>query len=359
MDEKLNAERLMALDAAATPGPWQGYSEPEVGLPYSLFSGIPMQSGFGPLEPLTGYDIDLVTLLRNAVPSILAMAEENARLREALEQIISLLRATDALQANGFAADAVNLARHALAPTQAEASTLPGEGVAIIRDLLAVIDGSHGHRHVAAAERAREYLRSPPTTPAVESGAVRRFNNPEVAALAVVLFEAFKRAEPNHAITLHPASFMATFADMAHAVLSRPAVESGLTTDLGQFREIFEEWAGRDVNDQPINPRTGVRPLGTGDLRHLVETLDAAQKALRPAVESESGERGVGELWRHVKRGTVYEKIGVAELQCATGQNPGEGEGLVIYRGEDGKLWARMADEFHDGRFTAIDGETT
>lgn len=58
-----------------------------------------------------------------------------------------------------------------------------------------------------------------------------------------------------------------------------------------------------------------------------------------------------GEVWRHKKRGTNYEKIGVAELQCATGQNPGEGEGLVIYRGEDGKLWARLADEFHDGRF--------
>lgn len=78
--ERAFADRLRALDAKATAGPWQGYSEPEVGLPYSLFSGIPMQSGFGPLEPLTGYDIDLVTLLRNSVPAILAMAEENARL---------------------------------------------------------------------------------------------------------------------------------------------------------------------------------------------------------------------------------------------------------------------------------------
>ncbi|WP_394657635.1 hypothetical protein [uncultured Novosphingobium sp.] len=41
-------------------------------------------------------------------------------------------------------------------------------------------------------------------------------------------------------------------------------------------------------------------------------------------------------------------------MQCAAGLNPGEGDGLVIYRGEDGKLWARLADEFHDGRFEAL-----
>lgn len=57
--------------------------------------------------------------------------------------------------------------------------------------------------------------------------------------------------------------------------------------------------------------------------------------------------------WRHIKRGTVYTEIGRAELQDATGSVT-EGCSLVIYRGDDGKLWARQEDEFEDGRFEAI-----
>ncbi|GAA3266074.1 hypothetical protein GCM10020258_46170 [Sphingomonas yabuuchiae] len=50
-----------------------------------------------------------------------------------------------------------------------------------------------------------------------------------------------------------------------------------------------------------------------------------------------------------MKRGTVYQVIGTAELQA--GQPQLEHAELVIYRGEDGKLWARNSGEFHDGRF--------
>jgi hypothetical protein len=60
-----------------------------------------------------------------------------------------------------------------------------------------------------------------------------------------------------------------------------------------------------------------------------------------------------GKRWRHVKRGTVYEEIGRAELQIAT-LDLVDGSDLVIYRGEDGKLWARQEDEFLDGRFVEI-----
>ena len=59
------------------------------------------------------------------------------------------------------------------------------------------------------------------------------------------------------------------------------------------------------------------------------------------------------ERYRHKKRGTVYEVIGSAELQVA-GLAPDEGDHLAVYRGEDGKLWARPYDEFHDGRFEAL-----
>lgn len=68
-----------------------------------------------------------------------------------------------------------------------------------------------------------------------------------------------------------------------------------------------------------------------------------ALELLRSATES-------GEKYRHVKRGTVYEVIGRASLQDATGL-AGDGAVLVLYRGGDGQVWARHAVEFHDGRF--------
>jgi hypothetical protein len=63
---------------------------------------------------------------------------------------------------------------------------------------------------------------------------------------------------------------------------------------------------------------------------------------------------------RHVKRGTEYEVLheGV-QLQVATHKRLlddwalalVEGDKLVVYRGDDGKLWAREESEFRDGRF--------
>lgn len=58
--------------------------------------------------------------------------------------------------------------------------------------------------------------------------------------------------------------------------------------------------------------------------------------------------------YRHVKRGTEYEVIGLASLQIATGDLV-DGSSLVIYRGEDGQLWAREEGEFHDGRFVEVE----
>ena len=55
---------------------------------------------------------------------------------------------------------------------------------------------------------------------------------------------------------------------------------------------------------------------------------------------------------RHQKRGTTYEVIGTAELQMDT--DLVDGAFLTIYRGEDGKWWARQEDEFEDGRFEDV-----
>jgi hypothetical protein len=66
---------------------------------------------------------------------------------------------------------------------------------------------------------------------------------------------------------------------------------------------------------------------------------------------------------RHRKRGTTYDVLGVAEAQVskfgrsdfpATGRLIGDGDRIVVYRGEDGKLWCRFEDEFNDGRFEVL-----
>ena len=62
---------------------------------------------------------------------------------------------------------------------------------------------------------------------------------------------------------------------------------------------------------------------------------------------------GVDARWRHVQRGTEYAEVARAELQDATGWVV-EGCTLVIYRGKDGKCWARKDSEFEDGRFERI-----
>jgi hypothetical protein len=55
---------------------------------------------------------------------------------------------------------------------------------------------------------------------------------------------------------------------------------------------------------------------------------------------------------RHLKRGSTYIVIGRGELQ--TSSELPDGADLIIYQGEDGKLWARPTHEFEDGRFEVV-----
>jgi len=59
-----------------------------------------------------------------------------------------------------------------------------------------------------------------------------------------------------------------------------------------------------------------------------------------------------GETYRHKRRGSAYTVVGRAILQ--TGAPIGDDQELVIYRGEDGHLWARSVVEFCDGRFERL-----
>ena len=86
---------------------------------------------------------------------------------------------------------------------------------------------------------------------------------------------------------------------------------------------------------------------------HVAQALRQAQAAIT-AMSSLAAKDA--EKFRHEKRGTVYEVVGTAELQM-TYDNLVDGSDLVIYRGEDGKLWCREEGEFHDGRFQALGDE--
>ncbi|MFS0885340.1 hypothetical protein [Aeromicrobium sp. 179-A 4D2 NHS] len=45
-----------------------------------------------------------------------------------------------------------------------------------------------------------------------------------VNTVALELFEAWSKAEPNHGVTKHPASYMASFADMARHIIDKGMV---------------------------------------------------------------------------------------------------------------------------------------
>lgn len=56
--------------------------------------------------------------------------------------------------------------------------------------------------------------------------------------------------------------------------------------------------------------------------------------------------------WRHKARGTHYTELGIAKLQTFAVID--EGVQLVVYRDDDGQLWARPEAEFRDGRFEQV-----
>jgi hypothetical protein len=86
---------------------------------------------------------------------------------------------------------------------------------------------------------------------------------------------------------------------------------------------------------------------------HMARALEAAHPAAARL-----------ERVRHVKRGFEYEIVGEVEAQVAVGQFDAtggpmyalhDGDVLIVYRAlKDGKLWARLKDEFRDGRFETI-----
>lgn len=70
----------------------------------------------------------------------------------------------------------------------------------------------------------------------------------------------------------------------------------------------------------------------------------------------------MSELWRHKKRGTVYEIFtDSASLQCSVAEDferMFEDDSWTVYRNiETGHVWVRPTEEFLDGRFERIEDE--
>lgn len=87
------------------------------------------------------------------------------------------------------------------------------------------------------------------------------------------------------------------------------------------------------------------------------ELLDEAMEALRRHAQPspERAEGFTGTRWRHLKRGTSYEVVGVAKLQTALTEGLADETPMVVYRNEaTNKLSVRSLDEFCDGRFEKL-----
>lgn len=95
----------------------------------------------------------------------------------------------------------------------------------------------------------------------------------------------------------------------------------------------------------------------------LIDLAVDAAKSAAPQAEVRQGEEqhlggcaaepGSEPVWRHKKRGTLYKEIARGCVQIAT--NLQDGDGVIVYRGDDGKWWVRSTDEFLDGRFDRVD----
>lgn len=67
-----------------------------------------------------------------------------------------------------------------------------------------------------------------------------------VSRFAKVLMEAWAKAEPKHGVTLHPVSYVATFADMARAVIAETERECAEEDVVVYMRDA--SWGGDEVS---------------------------------------------------------------------------------------------------------------
>lgn len=90
----------------------------------------------------------------------------------------------------------------------------------------------------------------------------------------------------------------------------------------------------------PYSNEWGSYPLGV-DVYLRDEDLEGVETMSFPVTR-----------WHHVSRNSDYKSLGVASVQTSTPIV--EGDSVMVYVGEDGKLWVRPESEFNDGRFQKL-----
>jgi hypothetical protein len=235
---------------------------------------------------------------------------------------------------------------------------------AIIGDLGSVdTDGYYtGTVHRSDVEYLERYLASLPTTEATGAGEREAFQSRVQPWLMVCFGEmiAGDREERNHRFLEEALELVQACGCTAHEAhqlvdyvygrpIGEPHQEVGgvmvtlaalcLANGLDMHADAETELARIWTKVEAIRAKQAAKP------KH--SPLPVALATPRPSAPGE------GMRYRHVKRGTVYEVIGEAELQMAT-VDLVDGSALVIYRGQDGKIWAREEGEFHDGRFATL-----
>lgn len=94
-------------------------------------------------------------------------------------------------------------------------------------------------------------------------------------------------------------------------------------------------------------------PIKIESATDMASRLGSTLEVMRGVVSDLGCVVGNVRLWRHLKRGSTYVEIGRATVQASTGPIV-EGDTVVMYRGTDGRVWARKESEFEDGRFEEI-----
>ncbi len=92
-------------------------------------------------------------------------------------------------------------------------------------------------------------------------------------------------------------------------------------------------------------------------LKRVEETAHATIRSLetRPSAALAPAERASPERVRHLKRGSTY-GVAFRNVEVQTSRPIVEGDVLVVYVADsDGKPWARLPEEFDDGRFEPVD----
>ena len=92
----------------------------------------------------------------------------------------------------------------------------------------------------------------------------------------------------------------------------------------------------------------------------LADPLDVSGDdwcAMRRALSAALPAPAQAPVWRHKVRGTTYAEVRRAEVQMAT-RPLKEGDIVVVYEGADMKPYARLDEEFEDGRFERLPDAT-